>query len=140
MIHDYFSGWTTEVPLKTFPKGVNSISGYAQGNTINLTWIYIDYPSGTTILGFKIYEVIKFITLPAMPPITITIYELKFTLSNSTFNKSFSPVSYGSHVYLVKTYNSGGDSFDNINLTVYVLKTPTNLTATPLSSNSIRLN
>ncbi|NLI55512.1 hypothetical protein GX420_00785, partial [bacterium] len=33
-----------------------------------------------------------------------------------------------------------GDSFDNSVLTVYALKTPTNLTATSLSSNSIRLN
>jgi hypothetical protein len=31
MIHDDFSYWTAEVPIKTFPKGVNTLSGSAQG-------------------------------------------------------------------------------------------------------------
>jgi titin len=137
-IHDDFSGWSSEIALKTFPKGVNTFSGSAQGNTVYLVWTYTNYPTGTTILGFKIYEVIKLTPPPPLPP--IYTYNLKFTLSNSTFNKNFIETNYGSHIYQVRTYNSAGDSFENINLTVYVLKTPTNLTATPLSPNSIRLN
>ncbi|MGC8943569.1 MAG: fibronectin type III domain-containing protein [Caldisericia bacterium] len=137
-IHDDFSGWTSEVQIKTFPKGINSLSGSGQGNNIYLTWSYINFPSGTTILGFKIYERITLIPLPPLPPIITWI--LIYTLSNSTFTKNISGVSYGSHTYQVRTYNSDGESFDNITLTVYSLKTPTNLIATPISSNSIKLN
>jgi len=139
-IHDDFSGWTSEVSLKTYPKGVNSLSGSAQGNNVYLVWSYTNYPSGTTISGFKIYELVKFTPSPPLPPIPIIISNLIDTLPNTTHSKTLTGVSYGLHNYQVRTYNSAGDSFDNSVLTVYALKTPTNLTATSLSSNSIRLN
>jgi len=138
LIHDDFSAWTAEVPIKTFPKGVNTLSGSAQGNNVYLTWSYTNYPPGTTISGFKVYEKIIFNPPPPLPP--IPIWNLIDTLPNSTFTKSISGVSYGSHTYQVRTYNSAGESFDNITLTVYSLKTPTNLVVTPVSSNSIKLN
>jgi len=137
-INDDSSDWTSEVSLKTFPKGVNSLSGSAQGNKVYLVWNYTNYPSGTTISGFKLYELIKITPLPPLPPIFIT--NLIDTLPNSVNSKNLVDVSYGSHTYSVRTYNSAGESFENLNLTVYALKTPTNLTATPLSSNSIKLN
>jgi len=139
-IHDDFSGWTSEVQKTTYPKGVNSLSGSAQGNNVYLNWSYTNYPTGSTILGFKIYELVKFTPSPPLPPIPIIITNLIDTLPNTTHSKTLTGVSYGLHNYQVRTYNSAGDSFDNSVLTVYALKTPTNLTATSLSSNSIRLN
>lgn len=130
--HDDFTITTTSVSLKTYPKGVNTLSGSAQGTTSHLAWTYTNYPSGTTISGFKIYKRI------GIPPYYMWL--LVDTLPNTTFSKSYVDLSYGLHVYQVRTYNSGGDSFDNITLTIYALKSPTNLNATPLSSNSIRLN
>ncbi|MBC7194793.1 MAG: fibronectin type III domain-containing protein, partial [Caldisericia bacterium] len=139
-IKDDWSERTSDIQLTTFPKGVDSLSGSGQGDTVYLTWSYTNYPTDTTISGFKVYEVIKTTAPPPLPPIPITLYDLKYTLPNTTFNKIISGVTYGSHIYQVRTYNSAGESFENINLTVYAFKTPTNLTATPLSSNSIKLN
>jgi len=119
---------------------VNSLSGSAQGNNAYLNWSYTNYPTGSTILGFKIYELVKFTPSPPLPPIPIIITNLIDTLPNTTHSKTLTGVSYGLHNYQVRTYNTAGDSFDNSVLTVYALKTPTNLTATSLSSNSIRLN
>ncbi|MGQ9799814.1 MAG: fibronectin type III domain-containing protein, partial [Ignavibacterium sp.] len=132
--HDDFTMTTTGVSLKTYPKGVNTLSGSAQGTTGYLAWTYTNYPSGTTISGFKIYRR----SIMVLPP--YYTWFLVDTLPNTTFSKSYLDLSYGSHTYQVRTYNSGGESFDNITLTIYVLKSPTNLSTTPLSSNSIRLN
>jgi len=138
--HDDYNVMITGVSLKTFPKGVNSLSGSAQGNNVYISWSYTNYPTLTTISGFKVYELIKFVPTPPLPPIPIELPNLISTLPNTTFNTSINGVSYGSHRYQVRTYNSEGESFENLNLTIYALKTPTNLTATPLSSNSIKLS
>lgn len=131
---------TTGVSQKTYPKGVSNISGSAQGDYVYLSWLYIDYPSGTTVSGFKIYELIKIIPSPPLPPTPIELPNLILTLPNTTSVATITGVSPGAHKYQVRPYNSAGESFDNLNLTVYALKTPTNLTITPLSSNSIKLN
>ncbi len=126
-IHDDYSAHTSELRKTTYPKGVNSLSGSAHGNNAVLVWSY----TGTTISGFKIYEVIPLI------PFRLILID---TLPNTTHSKTLTGLDYGSHTYQVRTYNSAGESFSNLTLTVYALKTPTNLTATSLSSNSIRLN
>lgn len=133
--HDDWSIMTTGISLKTFPKGVNSISGSAQGNTAYIIWTYTNYPSGTTISGFKIYKGFE-----TFYPVHLIIWTtLIDTLPNTIFSKTITGLDYGKHLYQVRTYNSAGESFANFSLTIYALKTPTSLTVNPISSNSIKL-
>ncbi|MCD6167692.1 MAG: fibronectin type III domain-containing protein, partial [Caldisericia bacterium] len=113
------------VSVLTFPESPTDFDAFADKKTIHLSWSH-----DGNCDGFKIYK---------KGGMFIWSWTLIKTLNNTQFSYIFNVSDYGTYTYKVVAYNSSGDSPVAPVKTVYVLKPPSGLVATPLSPTSIRL-
>ena len=113
------------VSVLTFPESPTDFDAFADKKTIHLSWSH-----DGNCDGFKIYK---------KGGMFIWSWTLIKTLNNTQFSYIFNVSDYGTYTYKVVAYNSSGNSPAAPVKTVYVLKPPSGLVATPLSPTSIRL-
>lgn len=126
-IHDDNSLSSAMVSKLTLPAPPTNF----QANGIDKT-VYMAWSHTKNCDGYKIYKWGKSGFL--------FTWSLVATLNKNTFSYNTTVPDYGVYSFKVAAYNASGGSPKSPIKDAYALKTPTNLTATSLSSNSIRLN
>ena len=125
-IHDDNSLSSTMVSKLTLPAPPTNF----QANAIDKT-VYMSWQHTKNCDGYKIYKWVKlgmFFT-----------WSLVATLNKNTFSYNTTVADYGAYSFKVTAYNASGDSAQSPTKDAYALKKPTGLTATPLSTTSIKL-
>ena len=120
------SDFTSLVPKLTLPAPPTNFKANAIDKTIYMSWSHTKDCD-----GYKIYKWGK----SGM----FILWSLVTTLSKDTLSYNTTVTDYGTHSFKVTAYNASGDSAQSPTKDVYALKKPTGLTATPLSSTSIKL-
>ena len=125
-IQDDYSDYSDKVTILSLPETPTNLQVYADKKTIHIYWSHTGNCD-----GFKIY--IK-------SGLLIWAWNLVDTLPKTTFSYIINAANYGAYTYKVAAYNSGGLSPSNPSGTAYVLSPPSGLSATALSSTSIKLS
>jgi len=126
-IYDDYSLNSSYVTLLTYPAPPTSFTANAIGKTVYMTWNHTKQCN-----GYKIYERGTGMFL---------IWTLVKTITNNnTLSTSITVPDYRAHTYQIRAYNASGLSPSGLQKTAYALAPPTGLTATALSSTSIKLN
>jgi len=121
------SGYSPKVSKLTLPAAPTNFKAYFTGKTLHLSWTH-----SKDCDGYKIYKWIQSGILVS--------WSLIGTVDKNTLSYESSVFDYGGYTLKVTAYNASGDSPQSPRETAYALSTPTGLTATPLSSNSIKLS
>jgi|GEM_PF-792890 len=101
-----------------------------QANGIDKT-IYMSWSHTKDCDGYKIYKWVH--------SGLIFTWSLIATIDKNTFSYHTTVADYGAYSFKVTAYNASGDSAQSPTKDAYALMPPTGLTATPLSSTSIKL-
>ena len=101
-----------------------------QANGIDKT-VYMGWSHTKDCDGYKIYRWVHSGML--------FYWSLVATIDKNTLSYHTTVADYGAYSFKVAAYNASGDSPKSPTKDAYALKTPTGLTATPLSSTSIKL-
>ena len=125
--YDDFSFESSSVTLLTYPAPPTSFTANAIGKTVYMGWNHTKQCD-----GYKIYERGTGLVLQ---------WTLVKTIANkNTLHTSITVPDFRAHTYQIRAYNASGLSPSGLQKTAYALATPTGLTATALSSTSIKLN
>lgn len=125
--YDDYSSSSSSVTVLTYPAPPTSFTANAIGKTVYMTWNHTKECD-----GYKIYE---------LGTGTFLIWTLVKTITNNnTLNTSITVPDYRAHTYKVMAFNTSGVSTSGVTKIAYALAPPTGLTATALSSTSIRLD
>ena len=125
-IRDDQSSFTPLVPKLTLPAPPTNFKANAIDKTIYMSWSHT-----RDCDGYKIYKWGKIGMFFSWSLVT--------TLGKDTLSYNTTVTDYGTHSFKVTAYNASGDSAKSPAKDAYALKKPTGLTATPLSSTSIKL-
>jgi titin len=126
LIHDDYSLSIAMVSKLSLPAAPTNF----QANGIDKT-VYMAWSHTKNCDGYKIYKWAKSGML--------FYWSLVATLNKNTFSYNTPVADYGAYSFKVTAYNASGDSPKSPTKDAYALKTPTGLTAIPLSSTSIKL-
>jgi len=125
--YDDYSSSSSSATVLTYPAPPTSFTANAIGKTVYMTWNHTKECD-----GYKIYELGTGMFL---------IWTLVKTITNNnTLSTSSTVPDYRAHTYKVMAYNASGVSTSGVTKIAYALAPPTGLTATALSSTSIRLD
>ena len=122
-----YSEYYLNVLKLTLPAAPTNFKAYFTGKTLHLSWTH-----SKDCDGYRIYKWIQSGILVS--------WSLIGTVDKNTLSYESSVFDYGGYTLKVTAYNSSGDSPQSPRETAYALSTPTGLTATPLSSTSIKLS
>ncbi|MEA3313527.1 MAG: fibronectin type III domain-containing protein, partial [Caldisericota bacterium] len=125
--YDDYSLGSSSATLLTYSAPPTSFTANAIGKTVYMTWNHTKQCA-----GYKIYEKSTGMFLLWTVVKTIT--------NNNTLSTSITVPDYRAHTYKVMAYNASGVSTSGVTKIAYALAPPTGLTATALSSTSIRLD
>lgn len=126
LITDDMSLSTALVPKLTLPAAPTNYKANAIDKTVYMSWNH-----SKNCDGYKVYRW----GVSGM----ILGWHLVGTINKNTLSYSTTVSDYGKHLFKVTAYNASGDSAMSPTKEVYALKKPTGLTATALSSTSIKL-
>ncbi|MEF3245468.1 MAG: fibronectin type III domain-containing protein, partial [Caldisericaceae bacterium] len=125
-ITDDVSLISSGVSKLTLPAAPTNFQANGIGKTIYMSWSHTKDCD-----GYKIYKWVKIGS--------IFNWSLVTTLDKNTLSYHTTVADYGVYLFKVTAYNASKDSAQSPTKNAYALKTPTGLTATPLSSTSIKL-
>jgi len=125
-ITDDSSSISPPVSKLTLPAAPTNFQAYGIDKTVYMSWSHTKDCD-----GYKIYKWVK--------SGFIFNWSLVTTLNKDTLSYHTTVADYGAYSFKVTAYNASGDSARSPTKDAYALKTPTGLTATPLSSTSIKL-
>jgi len=117
---------SSKVSILTLPAAPTNF----QANGIDKT-VYMAWSHTKDCDGYKIYKWVKLGFL--------FTWSLVATIDKNTLSYHTTVADYGAYSFKVTAYNTSGNSPKSPTKDAYALKTPTGLTATPLSSTSIKL-
>ena len=125
-IHDDYSASSIMVSKLTLPAAPTNFNANGIDKTVYMTWSHTKDCD-----GYKIYKWGKIGMMIG--------WSIVATLNKNTLSFNTTMADYGAYDFKVTAYNASGDSPLSPVKTAYALKKPAGLTATPLSSTSIKL-